>query len=490
MRRFLVILALAGLLLAPAGARAETPAGPVDSTKQSPGGRAVQGMKFPPLDWKVPRVGAEVQRRTLSNGVVVYLLPDATLPRVQASLVVRGGGLHEPLDKHGMAGLASELQRTGGTAAYSPEDLDRKLEVEAVDVDSGMSSETTYVRLDVMTERLSTGLDLLAEVALRPRFDPRQLEISREQIHEALRRQNDRPASIVNREFPYLVFGDDPSGRKLRWSVVKGLTVADLQAWHDLLWTPDRAFLAVAGDFEPESLMAELERVLGAWKPNGQPLPPVPAVGPDPAPGVFLVERKLNQSSVMLGHLGVSREDPDREAIQVLDYILGAGSFSSRLVERVRNREGLAYSISSVIGVDAPRQGLFLTSFQTRSDATRRAIDLALAEVRRIREQPVSALELKQARESLVNSMVFAFDNPFEIVRRLMSLEIQGLPPDHYEAWARRVRAVTAEDVLRVARRVLRPDQVVTLVVGDASAFDGALEDLGTVRKLELEVVP
>lgn len=490
MKRALLALLAALLLVVPAQAQHGRGGAPVDDSKVSKGGRIVEKMKFPPLTWSVPQVGREVERLTLSNGIVVYLLRDDTLPRVQASLVVRGGSLLEPLEKHGLADLTADLQRTGGTAAFTPEELDRRLEVKAIDLEAGISSETSYVRLDVLRDELPAGLELLAEVALRPRFDPKRIEVTREQIHESLRRQNDRPGQIAGREFPYLVYGDHPFGRKYRWPTVQGITRQDLQDWHARLWTPDRAFLAVAGDFQRDALVADLERVFGGWKPNGVALPDMPTPPQDPAGGVFVVERKLNQSSVMLGHLGVDRQDPDRESLQVLNYILGGGSFSSRLMEQVRNRAGLAYSVSSSLDVASAQRGLFLASFQTRADATRRAIDLVLAEIRGIREKPVTAAELRQAKESLVNGMVFQFDQPFEIVRRLMTLEIQGLPADYYESWARRVAAVTAADVQRVAQRVLQPDRLVLLVVGEPKSFDRPLDDLGPVKTVQLEVVP
>ncbi len=480
-----MLLALVSLVLAPqvAGARQTPPA-------SSPGSRIVDKMRFPPLNWKIPRVGVEVSRRVLSNGVVVYLLPDAALPRVQARLLVRGGRLHEPLDKFGMAELASIVQRSGGTKAYSPKELDRRLEIAAIDLETGLSDETSSVGLDVLKDGLPAGLELLAQVALHPRFDREQFEIAREQMHEALRRQNDRPGWIVDRELPYLLYGDDPAGRKLRWPELQALKVEDLQAWHSRLWTPERAFLAVAGDFEPEALMPELERIFGSWPANGVPLPEVPALGAEPEAGVFQVERSLNQSHVALGHLGVARDDPDREAIQVMDFILGSGSFSSRLVEQVRNREGLAYSVGSTVSTDTLRRGVFQVTFQTRSNATRKALDLVRAEIVRLREHPVSAAELRQARASLLNSMVFRFDDPFETVGRLMSLEARGLPSDYYQTWTQRVQEVTIADVQRVARRVLQPERLVILVVGDPSAFDRTLDDLGKVRRLELEIVP
>ncbi len=491
MKRLTIGLILVSLFLPPLPALARpTPPARQNPHATSPGRRIVDRMKFPPMKWRIPQVGVEVTRRVLPNGLVVYLLPDASLPRIQVRLLVRGGRLHEPLERAGLAGLASRVQRTGGTRAYAPRELDRRLEIEAVDLETDLSDETSSVSLDVLTDGLSTGLELLAEVALRPRFDSDRLEIAREQVHETLRRQNDRPAGIVDREFRHLLYGDDPAGRKLRWPAVQALTVEDLKAWHSRLWTPDRAYLAVAGDFQPEAMMASLDRVFGNWRPNGQALPEVSALGPEPAAGVFLVERALNQSYVALGHLGVGRDDPDREAVQVMDYILGAGSFSSRLVEVVRNREGLAYSVRSAVSTESPRRGLFKVTFQTRTDATHRALDLVLTEIERMRALPVSAVEVQQARASLLNSMVFRFDDPFETVGRLVALEALGLPADHDQAWAARLQGVTVQDVQRVARRVLHPDRLVILVVGDPSAFDRSLGDLAPARSLELEVVP
>jgi len=416
-KRLVMFLVLVGLLAQVQSVSArQAPPAPKAVPTTSPGRRIVDKMKFPPLNWRIPRVGVEVTRRVLSNGLVVYLLPDPSVPRVQARLLVRGGRLHEPLEKCGLAGLATTVQRTGGTKAYAPKELDRRLEIEAVDLRTDLSDETSSVSLDVLKESLPTGLELLAEVAMRPRFDSERFGIAREQLHEVLRRQNDRLAWIVEREFPHLLFGDDPSGRKLRWPVLQALTVEDLADWHSRLWTPDRAFLSVAGDFEPEAIMASLEGTFGDWRANGLPLPEVPALGAEPAAGVHLVERASSQSHVALGHLGVGRDDPDREALQVMDYILGAGSFSSRLVEVVRNREGLAYSVRSAISTESPRRGVFKVTFQTRSDATRKALDLVLAEIERLRQQPVLVDEVRQDKASLLNSMVFRFDDAFETV--------------------------------------------------------------------------
>jgi len=485
-RTSLLLLGIAlCLALAPVQVHADTalPA-------RSQGRQVVDKMVFPPMKFNVPRVGTEVLRRVLPNGMVVWMVPDPTLPRVRARLVVRGGTLHESLPQHGLVALTSTVQRTGGTRNLPPEDLDRRLELEAIELDSGFADEISLLDLDVLSGGLETGLELLAEVARHPRFDAAQLEIAREQLHEELRRQNDTPGRIAQREFPYLLFGQDPSGRRLSWPTVQALSQEDLRAWHARIWTPDRAFLAVAGDFEPEALMARLERVFGDWKPNGTTLPEVPRLGTEPGGGVFLVERPLNQSHVVMGHLGISRDDPDLEAIQVMDYILGSGSFSSRLVEKVRNRAGLAYSVGSKVTTDDPRRGRFQVVFQTRTDATRRAIDLVRAEIDGLREKPVSAAELQQARGSLLNSMVSWFDNPFRTAWRFMELELQGRPYEHFQTRMDKLRAVTQADVQRVARRVLQPDRMVFLVVGQSDGFDASLEDLGKVQKVELETVP
>lgn len=480
-----VALLLTFLCAFTAPVRAEAP-----PPARSQGSRIVEKMTFPPMRFELPKVGTQVHRRVLSNGIVLWMVPDSTLPRVRARLAVRGGSLHESLAKHGVVALTSTVQRTGGIRSLGPEELDRRLEIEAIRLDSGFSEEISFLDLDVLSPGLATGLELLAEMARHPRFDAGQLEIAREQIHEDLRRQNDSPGRIAHREFPYLLFGEDPSGRKLGWPSVQALSREDLQAWHARIWTPERAFMAVAGDFEPEALVAGLERVFGDWRPAAASLPELPSLGEDPPGGVFLVERPLNQSHVVIGHRGVSRQDPDVEAIQVMDYILGSGGFSSRLVERVRNRAGLAYSVGSQIGTDDPRRGSFQVVFQTRTDATRRAIDLVRAEIEGLRDRPVPAAELQQARASLLNSMVSWFDNPFRTAWRFAGLELRGLPFDHFQTRMDKLRALTQADIQRVARRVLQPERLVYLVVGQSDGFDASLEDLGKVQKVELETVP
>ncbi|NMA27669.1 MAG: insulinase family protein [Burkholderiales bacterium] len=480
---FLLLGIVLGLMLTPVHADTTLPT-------RSRGRQAVDKMVFPPMKFKLPQVGDEVLRRVLSNGMVVWMVPDSTLPWVRARLAVRGGTLHESLPQHGLVALTSTVQRTGGTRNLSPEELHRKLELEAIELYSDFSAEFSLLELDFLSEGLETGLELLSEVARHPRFDAAQLEIAREQFHEELRRQNDTPSRITHREFPYLVFGEDPSGRKLSWPTLQTISREDLLAWHARIWTPDRAFLAVAGDFEPDALMARLESVFGDWKPNGVALPEVPSLGTEPANGVFLVERPLNQSHVVMGHMGISRHDPDLEPIEVMDYILGSGSFSSRLVERIRNRAGLAYSVSSRIGIKDPRRGSFRIAFQTRTDATHRAIDMVRTEIEELREQPVSEAELQQARASLLNSMVSWFDNPFQTVCRFMDLELQGKPYDYFQTRMDNLRAITREDVQRVARRVLQPDRLILLVVGNSEGFDASLEDLGPVQKVELQTVP
>lgn len=483
-------LALCLLALAiPGRAEVHGGGGPADPGRISPGGREVEAMRFPPLRWALPSVGVEVGRLVMDNGMVVYLLPDPSLPRIRASLMIRGGTDHEPLAQDGIAEIAADLLRSGGTGPHPPKDLDRLLEVGAISLETRVTRETTEIHLDALSGERARGLQLLAELARQPRWDEEKLAILKERVHESLRRQDDRPASIVAREFPHLLFGDHPYGRRLRWEAVERLDPEQLAAWHGAHFGPDRAFLALSGDFDPAEVEAELRRLFSDWRALGGGGPETPTLPDEPGGGVFLIDKDLTQSNVIVGHRGVARTDPERATLEVMNYILGGGGFSSRLTQAVRNRAGLAYSVRSVLDLSSARQGLFYANLQTRSESTRQALDLVLQEFARLRSEPISQGELAQAQEALVNQMVFHFDTPHETALRLMGLELLGMDPEEYRGYEARIRAVTADDVLRVARRVLVPERLVTLVVGKAAAVEGSLEGLGQIVRIPLTPV-
>jgi predicted Zn-dependent peptidase len=202
---------------------------------------------------------------------------------------------------------------------------------------------------------------------------------------------------------------------------------------------------------------------------------------------VYLIDRPIPQSSISIGHFGVDRTNPDRQAIELMNQLLGGGGFTSRITKRVRSAEGLAYSVGSRFGTDGRQPGLFQVIALTRTDGTARAVGAILDEIKRLRDAPVPASELDTAKEALTNSYLFWFADPTQAVRRLMLLEFEGLPLDYYQTLLERYRAVTSNRLQEVARRYVKPDDLAIVVVGDAKALTPALTTFGEARKIPHE---
>lgn len=262
---------------------------------------------------------------------------------------------------------------------------------------------------------------------------------------------------------------------------------SDLQAFHRRFVRPDNLIITVSGDFDRSQIIHQLNRSVGSVRPVGAlALPTIPAVPTNDKPAVLYAAKQVNQSVIRLGHLGITKDDPDLYAIRVLDFILG-GSFTSRLMMEIRTNRGLAYNVGSHFDVGRRFTGSFMAETETRADATLKVIDLMTGIIKGIRSEPVSEQELKLAKESIINSFLFGFTSPASIVLQQARLEFYGYQPDYLDRYRERIAAVTREDLLRAARRHLRPETFKLVVVGDAKSFDRPLSSIGAVQELVLQ---
>ena len=453
---------------------------------RSPGSALVREMVFPPLQLTIPRVGREVQRRVLPNGLVLYLASDPSLPVLNAYAVFRAGSLYEAPSRPGVAQFTASQLRAGGTTALSPEALNEELEVLGVSIESAVSSETISVTLNALAKDADRALQLLADMIRRPAFDPTPIETYRGQVVEDLRRLADSPSRLMAREFARIMYTENyPLGRPLTPAQARAVPRESLLAFHRQFVRPDNMYVAIVGDFSVEELEAKIRARFGDWNAAGpRDLPPLPKVDPRSERAVYALARDLAQSSVILGHFGIDRTNPDRFAIQIMDYILGGGGFTSRIMERVRTEEGLAYSVASSFPTSTRDIGLFRVTVQTKNENVPRAVGVILEEMRRLQEYPVTTEELHGAKDAFINSFVFRFSSRFRTVTQLLVLELDGYPPDYYETLLDRYRSVTVEDIRRVAGRYLRPDATTILTVGDIAKFESAMAAFGPLHRL------
>ncbi len=456
------------------------------SAQQSEGAKIIAQFKYPDLKWSVPEVGKDVQRTVLDNGMIVYLMEDHRLPLLNVTVLVRCGEAYVPDKDMAIPEITGDVMRTGGTTHIAPDSLNELLESIGGSLESSIGYDNGRATLSVMSKDTDLGMQLLADLLRNPAFPEDKIDLKKDQMKTDLKRRNDDPRGILRREFSHLVYGDHPEGRILEWAEVKPVTRQDLIAYHDTYFVPNNIMIGITGDFNSDQILSLVKKYFGDWKKQEVSLPPIPSVDATPKPGVFLVRKDINQANIRFGHLGIDRDNPDRYAVSVMNYILGGGSFTSRMTSKVRSDEGLAYSVGSRYDINQPDEGTFYAYCYTKSRTAHKAMRLMLDEVERIRQGEVSDEELASAKDSYINSFVFDFTSPQQIVSRLMSLEFDNRPPDLLKNYIDNIRKVTREDVLRVAQKYLRPKDITFVVVGNPDNFEKPLDDFGPITTIEL----
>jgi zinc protease len=435
-------------------------------------------LQFKPLpEIKLPKY----ERFVLQNGLVVYLTEDHDLPLVNGTLIVRTGSRLEPPDQVGLAGFTGAVMRTGGTKQHSADQLNEILEQRAAAVETGIGETAGSGSFEALSEDLETVFGLFAEVLREPVFAQEKLDLAKTQTKGGIARRNDSPDGIASREFRKLIYGkDSPYARNTEYATVDRINRVDLVKFYEEYFYPNNLILGIVGDFDSKKMRSLIQAKLGDWKPNPKIiLSKLPTVSQANTGGVFFVNQpQLTQSSVLMGHLGGKFDNPDYAPLDVLNGVLNG--FGGRLFNEVRSRQGLAYS---VYGYWSPRYdypGMFIAGGQTRSDATVQFVKAVQAEIKRIQAQPVTVKELALAKESTLNSFVFNFQDPSQTLSRLMRYEYYGYPADFLFRYQKAVAATTAADVQRVAKQYLKPENLVTLVVGNQTTIQPPLTQLAT----------
>ncbi|PID56642.1 peptidase M16 [candidate division KSB3 bacterium] len=445
-----------------------------------------QHLVFPPLNFTPP----VVERHRLKNGMQLFFAQDRELPKVSIYAMIRTGTIYEPQEKLGLAAIVAEVLRTGGTALRNSSELNEALEFLATTVEVDIEDEWGSAELWTLKDKLDASLKLFAEILRRPAFEQEKVELAKSQMLEMLRRRNDIPQNICNREFRRVLYGKmSPLARIPQTQTIRRITRDDLLAFYRKYFYPNNIMLAVTGDFETEAMLDALNAAFGDWQAGQIDFPDVDMTAYEFSPALYLIDKDVDQTSLEIGHLGIKADNPDYPAVRILDLILGAGGFSSRLFQKVRNERGLAYSVGSHFGAKTRDYGAFWVHCASRNDAVEEVIRVILDEVSAFLTEEVSARELEAAKNHYLNSYVFKFATVDHIVRRRMYYEYVGYPEDFLQNFRERVMEVTAADVLRAARTYLHPDKMKILAVGRRADIRDALASFGDVQHVTLDPV-
>ncbi len=481
-------LALLCLVSAPIASFAQTAAPKTDIPPRP------ADLKFAPLSYTPPK--RERYRHVLSNGVVVYAVEDRSLPLINVSALVRTGAYLEPAGKEGLASLTGSQMRAGGTTTKTAEQFDEAADFLAAAINSSVAGTQGSASLNVLAKDIDQGLALYFDMLRNPAFQEDRLKLAKSQILQSMERRNDRTDAIEDREWTRLMRGAEHfSAKDSTKASIEAITREDLLAFHKKYFHPGNLIFAVSGDFDTKQMLAKLEAALKDWPVSKEIVPEVPKPAFSPVAGVYAVHKAdVNQGRVTIGHIGTTRDNPDSYALSVMNDILGGGGFTSRIMSRVRSDEGLAYSAGSSFDLGTYYPGTFEASFQSKSTTTAQAIDIVIEEINRIRTTKVSAEELETAKNSAVEIFPRFFATAAQIAGTFAADEFTKRPADYWEKYRERVRAVTADDVQRVAQKYLTPDKLVVLVVGNIDDItkgnpdrpQHSLTKIGTLRRIPL----
>ncbi len=444
-------------------------------------------LRYAPLaQVKIP----DVASFTLPNGMKVYLLENHELPMVNGMALVRTGNLLDPSDKVGLAELTGTVLRTGGTKELTGDQIDERLENVAASVESQIGETSAQVSFFCLKENTGDVMKMFRDLMAAPEFRQDKLDLAKTYLRGSIARRNDNAPEIVSREFDELIYGrDTPYGARLEYEHVNNVQRADLVAFHKRYFFPKNTMLAVYGDFSTSQMKAQLEKLFSGWTAEEPAVPPFPEVRKRPRPGTFLaVKDDVTQTFFKLGQLGGRFDDKDYPALEVMSYILG-GSFSSRLVKKIRTELGYAYSIGASWSANFTHPGTFVVSGSTKSLSTVDAIQAVRQQIGKMRAEPVADAELETAKQTTLNSFVFNFDTPYKTLSRMIRYEYYGYPKDFIFQYQKAIAAVTKQDVLRVAQEYLKPQEFTIVAVGKPSDFGKPLADLGLpVSTIDLKI--
>ncbi len=434
-----------------------------------------------PPDLELP----PLQRAQLSNGLKLVLAERHDAPVVQLSLIADAGFAADAGIKAGTARLALDMldEGAGNDDALA---LAARAERLGAQISAGSSLDTSFVNLNALKLRLEPSLDLFADVLLRPRFPEAELERLRQQQLAAIQQEKAQPFGLASRLYPRLIYGDDhaygmPRSGTGTEASVRAIGLEDLQTFYRRWLRPDTATLLIVGDTTLEEMVPLLEQRLGAWQAPAE-APPAKQLADVPLPAhprIFLVNRTAaEQSLILAAHIAPPRSDPDDLAMQLANTVLG-GNFVSRLNMNLREDKRWSYGASTAIS-GAKAQRPFFAYAPVQSDKTVESLREIRRELETIRgKTPITAAELAFARDSLVRSLPGENETAGDVANSYTSVLVHELPDSYWNDYVDRIGALDLNQTNAAIRRLVQPQALTWIVVGDLSRIEQPIRALG-----------
>jgi predicted Zn-dependent peptidase len=482
-----VALILIALVSSLAFAQGGAPAVQPQSTK----GAVIKG-KAPVnknvLKVKLPRA----EEASLPNGLRIVLLRSTKVPTFTMQMVVLSGGLSDKPDFRGLASSTASLLREG-TKKRSSKDIAEQVDALGATLfaGSGLSSMISTVSIAGLIENLDQSLDLFADVTRNPAFPQAEIDKYKTRLLAQLQFQRSSPQFLAVEQFQKAIYGASHPAALVAIPVesIQKFTTKDMAEFHSTYYRPNNAILAIVGDVTMKDVMPKIEKAFGDWQKADVPPFTVPQAPAQSASRILLIDRPGSVQTVLqLGTLGIERTSPDYFAVLMADRVLGGGP-SGRLFLNLREDKGYTYGAYSSFGGTRFR-GTWVSSSEVRTDVTEGAMKEFMYELNRLRDQPVPADELENAKRAIVGSFALSLEQPQSLLQNIITQKLYNLPADYWDTYPQKVAAITAADVQRVAKQYIDLGHLQVVAVGDASKAREILAKYGKVEVYDAEGKP
>lgn len=422
---------------------------------------------FALLIFNFPLYALDANKKILPNGLTVLHSEKHNLPIVMITMIVKAGLLDESKEKAGLAHLTAELLDEGTKKRKSAE-ISEDIEFIGAGLGASAGGDYTTITLSVLKKDIEKGFEIFSDIILNPVFPQEELNRKIELIKGSLKQKEEDPSFLAERSFKKETFGEHPYGRLVEGSAetLSEITREDLLRFHLKYFIPNNAILSVVGDLTPGELNSLIKKYLDSWKMADLPERKIHPMNEEKTKKAVKIDRDVTQATIIIGHLGISRDNPDYYAVSVMNYILGSGGFASRLMQKIRDELGLAYDVSSFF-TTSKEKGLFQAEVQTKNESANTATEEILKQIEKIRDEKVSDEELSGAKDYLTGSFPRRLDTSRKIADFLATVEFYNLGLDYAEKYTSFINAVTKEDVQRVAGKYLDAENFVLIVVAN-----------------------
>ncbi len=408
-------------------------------------------------------------RFTLPNGLTVYILENHELPVVKITLIVKSGSMYDPPGKEGVSELTASLMRTGGTLKMTPQVLDETLDYYAANIEPVAALEQTQWSVFALKKDFENVLGIFSQLFQEPLFDDSRLKLGKDLKSEEIRRLPDDPQNWAFKEFNRLLYHGNPRGRLPTLKTIKNIQKSDLVECHRRHYSPGNMIMALSGDIRREAAEKLIRNTFGSWDTKGQ-IVPVTAPFKSFLPGSYYLVKETPQTVIVTGRPAPPKGSDPYYAFNVIDFALGSGGFRSRIFQEVRTNRGLAYSTGSFYRVRSD-YGVFGAYAMTKSTSAPTALQVIKDIIGNVKQDGLIPEEIDGAKKAILNSFIFQFNSPHQIVTQQALLAFDNLPDDFLRQYRQRISSLTSAEILRTAGNILAPEDSITLILGSEAGY-------------------